>query len=125
MEVTLRNGIVHIKAASKIAWQDVASMGRSVRAFEEQLPTAPDRILDLSDCTGVDLDFTEVGRFAEMRSRIQLANPVRLAVIAPSDLNFGVARMFQTLVSNPMIEFRIFRAPAEAMAWIGENDNIS
>lgn len=118
MDLTLRNGIIHIKAGRTLTWQDVAAMGMAVRAFEESLPQAPDRVLDLTDCAAVALDFPQVERIAEVRNRAQLANPVRLAVIAPSDLNFGVARMFQSLISNPMINFQIFRNPDQAAAWI-------
>lgn|GEM_PF-636591 len=41
----------------------------------------------------------------------------RRAVVAPSNVNYGVSRMFQTLQANPHIE--VFRTIEQARAWLG------
>jgi hypothetical protein len=45
------------------------------------------------------------------------SHDARRAVVAPSNLNYGVSRMFQTLQANPQIE--VFRTLEEARAWLG------
>jgi hypothetical protein len=90
-------------------------MGASLEELEAKLAVAPNRLMDLSLSTGVNIDFSAVAGFANVRHGVVLKNSIRHA---PTDLHFGVARMFQTLITNPKIELRVFRNLAEAAEWV-------
>jgi len=41
-----------------------------------------------------------------------------VAIVAPSDLLFGLARMWETLAAQPGLNSRVVRARPEAIAWL-------
>ncbi len=43
----------------------------------------------------------------------------RRAAVAPSDLAFGLARMYEALTQLEHGEFQVFRTMNEAMEWLG------
>lgn len=43
----------------------------------------------------------------------------RVAVVAPKDLSFGLARMYETFSSEMSWEFAIFRTDKAALDWLG------
>jgi len=82
--------------------------------------------LDLSEADPGDLGADFVRRAAEVARRFdERAGGVRMAVFAPGDLVFGLARMYSMMVDTLQREVRVFRDAAEARAWLcvaeGEN----
>lgn len=43
----------------------------------------------------------------------------KVAVVAPKDLSFGLARMYETLSNSVQWNFVVFRAMDAALAWLG------
>jgi hypothetical protein len=43
--------------------------------------------------------------------------PARVAFVAPRDVDFGLARMFEVFREDPRTEFRVFRDYYEALDW--------
>ena len=43
----------------------------------------------------------------------------KVAVIAPQDISFGLARMYAAFARDVPWEFEVFRAPDRALAWLG------
>ena len=119
--VELTGDVICITAHGKINWEDISGLGPSLKRIEDELPKAPNRVMDLSASTGADLDFHAVSSFTRMRNQTVLKNPVRVAIIAPSDLQFGMARMFQSMIANPHFNFCTFRNPEEAWNWATVN----
>lgn len=117
LKVECRDKIIRVTASGVISWSDVLGMGEVIRELEVKHTPSPHRLLDLSGATGVDIDFAAVAAFASARNRDVLKNRVRVAVCAPTDMHFGIARMFQTLVTNPQIELKVFRTMKEAERW--------
>ena len=75
-------------------------------------------------------DFRGVTRLATSSAVVYAlaeANPFgagsRRAVTAPSDVVFGVARMFETLTSGSAHVLRLFRDHDAAMRWLGLQDS--
>ena len=79
----------------------------------------------------VIIDFTAItmaasGGFDEMRKvsgyvdRIQhMRSGARWALVAPADVAFGLARMFEILTADMQVEVMAFRSEEEALAWLG------
>ena len=116
--VELLGDVISITAHDKITWEDVLGLGPAFKQIEDELPKAPNRVMDLTASTGTDIDFSFISSFAGTRNKTVLKNSVYVAIIAPTDVQFGVARMFQSTVANPQINFRIFRKADEAWSWV-------
>jgi hypothetical protein len=55
---------------------------------------------------------------AVLERRFSRMEPVVLAIVAPGQCNFGMARMMETLSENAPIVVRAFRRPREAIQWL-------
>jgi hypothetical protein len=53
------------------------------------------------------------------RAAVPKPNPIRIAVVAPADVVFGLARMFQMMSEGYGNQIEVFRGAREAMAWLG------
>jgi hypothetical protein len=76
---------------------------------------------EIIDCSAV----TENRVTAATLGAVQSSSKPRRAVVAPSNANYGVSRIFQTLQSKQKIE--VFRTRAEAEQWleIGRAESIA
>jgi hypothetical protein len=91
-----------------------------VEAIEATHARAPHRITDLSDCETALLDFALLEEITARRRATRLKNTVQSAIYAPSEVQFGFSRMFQTLNDNPLIAIKVTRDRAEAEAWLAD-----
>ncbi|MGD8761551.1 MAG: STAS/SEC14 domain-containing protein [Desulfobacteraceae bacterium] len=59
--------------------------------------------------------------FADFMRRQFVASTARLkvAVVAPKDISFGLARMYKVFSDDMPWEFEVFRAVEAALAWLG------
>ncbi|HKJ24948.1 MAG TPA: STAS/SEC14 domain-containing protein [Myxococcota bacterium] len=74
---------------------------------------------DLSEADPGDLGAGFVRRAADVAQRFdERAGGIRIAVLAPGDLVFGLARMYSMMVDTLQREVRVFRDAAEARAWL-------
>ena len=83
---------------------------------------AHSHLVDLRQATEFDIDF---GRMMRLATRLEpfytrRAPGARSAILAPQDVAFGVARMYQSLVGERMQnEVGVFRQPEAAAAFLG------
>lgn len=77
----------------------------------------------LIDCRTVKSRFT-IGDLrrtaADVKRRPQLQVPGRAAVLASSNLVYGLLRMYEVFTEGDPTEIRVFRRPEDAMAWLTE-----
>lgn len=114
----LRKNILHIRFTGVVSRAEVVGWAKELTQIEEALPTIPHRFTDLSDLDDIPIGYDEINHFRRRRESIAQRNPIRSAVYAPSDLQFGLSRMYQMLSSSPDTEVEIFRDREEAMAWL-------
>jgi hypothetical protein len=75
--------------------------------------------VDLTDLDPGDIDAEVIRRAADMARRFDEGrSAIRIAVLAPGDLTFGLARMYSMMVDVLHREVRVFRDAAEARAWL-------
>ena len=61
-----------------------------------------------------------------MRKQLQdVTKRPRVAVIAPQDVSFGLARMYEAFTDSVDWEFVIFREPDAALAWLGLPEDLA
>ena len=59
-----------------------------------------------------------VARVGQLSERMAKGIPFKTAVIAPTDLPFGLARMYEALAAESPEEVTVFRDEASALAWL-------
>ena len=85
---------------------------------EEATPTSMDRITDMTAVERFDVGYPAISNLASRRRVRRFSKPIKSAIVAGDAIQFGFARMFQTLNDHPQVEFRLFGSIAEAKAWL-------
>jgi len=109
-----------------IAWQPqgvlddrlLDNIGEWLCAIEETSPPSK-RFIDLSRLTMVAVRTSHVFKFARKRAeRFAGVTPVKSALFSEDWVGFGIARLYENLMSETLIEARAFRDRAKAAAWL-------
>jgi hypothetical protein len=78
------------------------------------------RFVDLSQLTTVAVRTRHVFEFARRRAeQFTGVEPVRTALFCDDWVGFGIARLYESLMENTLIEARAFRDVAKAADWLG------
>ena len=75
----------------------------------------------LIDCRGVKSLFSISDlrkTAADAKRRPEMRVPGRAAVLASSNLVYGLLRMYEVFSDGDPVEIRVFRKPEEALAWL-------
>jgi hypothetical protein len=111
--------LVEIVFAGEVTKSEfIELMDRYFREPSSAFPLGP---FDLSDVTGVDVAAESV-RDAARRAGEYVDSRLdggKLAIVAPRDLLFGMARMYEILRGDSPVEVRVFREREEAESWLG------
>jgi hypothetical protein len=111
------NGILFSTIDGETGFDDVASYLDRLLVDPAFVPGMPGVI----DCRTVKSLFSisDLRRMAaDVRQRPQLQAPGRAAVLASSNLVYGLLRMYEVFSDGDPVEIRVFRRPEEAMAWL-------
>ncbi len=111
-------GLIRFNLSGIVTLDDLLSAGAQMGRIEAEAPVSPHRITDMSPVQDLDLNFSRMEDFAARRRVAPLKNKVRSAIVAPQQVQYGFARMFQTLNDNPRIEIEIFSDCASAQQWL-------
>jgi hypothetical protein len=77
-------------------------------------------IVDISEWVEVSVDSKVVAELAMASSDVTRAPGRSVAIIAPADMAYGLARVFQGFrAGSHASEMLVFRSRAEAEAWLG------
>lgn len=94
-------------------------------ALPDYRPDLPE-LADLSGITSDDLDFNAMRRLARVANENTLENGNKklIALYAPQDYVFGMARMFSTLceMEPGHAQGSAFTTQAEALEWLGRSE---
>jgi len=117
-EVVTQNQLLLITLRGTFTGQDLMELFASVRAEEEKLPFSPNRLTDLTLARGPELTHYDIARMVGLIKFIRYHNSHKSAIVAPSLLQYGFARMFQMLSTNPQVEVGVFRDMPDAHVWL-------
>lgn len=89
--------------------------------FGEGIPDVPAGTLELIDARGASTDLTssQVRQLAERDLKVPEDKISRLAILADTDVGFGLGRMYQTLSEGMGTEVKVFRDERAARDWLG------
>ena len=99
---------------------DLFQAGIGFLAFPEEIKNWRYTIIDLTSVAAMQLSSDDIRSVVEQNRRIAaIANPgVLLAVAAPKDLGYGLARMWEIFMEQIGWETMTFRSRPEAESWI-------
>ena len=76
-------------------------------------------IIDSSRIASASITFDEVRRISDRVTQVEeLFRGTRWAIVAPGDVMFGIARMYESLRHGGSFAIRAFRNAREADAWL-------
>ncbi|MFN7992801.1 MAG: STAS/SEC14 domain-containing protein [Bryobacteraceae bacterium] len=109
-------GVIYTRCIGQVTLNEVLSHLRELA----QDPACPDRLhvlLDLSECTSIPesgqlQDIT--GQIGKVSSRVRFG---RCAIVAPTDVLFGMSRMFGVFAEGWFQEVGVFRTREEVGLW--------
>lgn len=70
-----------------------------------------------------DIIYDDVVKMVKRRRSISLkSGMLKIAIIAKSNVVFGMARMYQAMIEQERLEVNVFRDRGEALQWLGISD---
>ncbi len=113
-------GIVHI-GSGVVTGDELIEAAKEDRRIEARARHLKHILVDFTDATELKVTAAEIRRVVdEEMVTAALAPGVAVAVAAPKDFEFGMARLWQSLVDDTGWNARIFRSRLEAETWLAE-----
>ena len=122
IEVRMVEEYLHIRLHGTLTSEDLLDLSDRIHAVEEAQSVPPSRITDMTDLVRLEIAFPEIHALAERRRARELRAPIRSAIVTASKVQYGIARMFQTLNDHPLITIEIFHDRNAALDWLGKAD---
>jgi hypothetical protein len=80
------------------------------------------RLEDMRNLRGIKIGFDDLMDFTKNLRVIQLPRVVKSAILTGNPLQYGIARMFQTILEHPQMDIKVFSHEEEALRWISTID---
>lgn len=122
IEAEFTEGLLVIRCTGTVTASDLRPMPMLTTAFDASRPVTPDRLIDLRGVEAFEIGFAELLDVVRERRDATLSGPTRAAFVTAGSVQYGMARMFQSLNDNPDITVEIFEDPAAARAWLRGGD---
>jgi len=108
-----------VTAEGEIGDDEFLAWGQQVAA-DEAIPAGRLELIDLRRLELPDVSSETLRRVADaFRQRDRTQFETKIAVVASSDLAFGLSRMYQAYRSDAPIALEVFRDMDAARAWLG------
>jgi NAD-dependent oxidoreductase involved in siderophore biosynthesis len=113
-------GVV-FEGAGLLTEEELVMARAACQSDPEAMLRAAFALVDLEHVSELRLDHEGVRRLVTIDQRLaKLAAGMTVAIVAPSDHTFGIARMWQTLAEQTGWPIRIVRSRSEAERWIDQ-----
>jgi hypothetical protein len=93
----------------------------AIQQFYTNTNPLPSRniLWDLRNASVNEIRSDEAGQLAQLAVRIDKRKEIgKTAIVASSDLVYGVSKIFEAYTGNPDIKFQVFRDMEDALEWI-------
>jgi hypothetical protein len=109
---------IEIVASGIITGADIIEAHKEIYN-EENLNKQKYQIIDRTKCEQYNVSPVEVQQIADIDKAASKSNPnIIIAIISPTDLQFGMSRMWEMYVEESRFLTEIFRDRKSADAWI-------
>ncbi len=98
-----------------------------MRDYIESLYSHPEikpdysHLVDLRETDEVDITSGDVKQLTELKF---LSAESKLAIVAPLDFYYGMARMYEIFRQDSPVDIQVFRSFTEATEWLGYGDEV-
>jgi hypothetical protein len=82
----------------------------------------PNRLEDMRKLRGIQLRFDDLMDFVENIRTIKLPHIVKTAILTGNPLQYGIARMFQSILVHSQMKIQVFSHEEEASHWLSDTD---
>ena len=118
-----QNGLIQTAASGRVSGPELVDYYRRLRThpdFKRNL----NEIFDASQVEAIDVTADDVRRLSAMTEEYtRLGVPVKVAIVAPGDLEFGMSRMYEMLQIQSINTLKVFHERSAAERWINELTN--
>ena len=111
---------LRVTYSGHVTQDEVINSARDVASLRATLAQVPDQLMDFSGIGKQDTRYELLQPIGTALRKQIFPNAFRYAMVASTPVSYGIARMFQTLVSHPQIDARVFKSADEAEAWLAE-----
>jgi hypothetical protein len=119
-DLDVKPDLIQCVMTGALTGNDLSRLAAEADAIEADFDRVPHRITDMTGVTVMEVGYPEVRAFALHRRTLQFPNTFKSAILVRSKVQFGIARMFQSLNDNSWITIQIFEDRTEAGAWLRE-----
>jgi hypothetical protein len=116
--LTAEPDFLRIELTGALTRADIAALTVELEAIEQASERIPNRLVNGIGLVERDLDVNDFLDLAARRKARTYKNPFKSALVAPTQLGRGFARMFQTLNDHPQIRIEVFETEREATLWL-------
>jgi hypothetical protein len=122
-EIDAESGIVHTAIQGRVRTQELVTALEAV-IRRPDFRSGLNGIVDLREGGVADLHTREVKWLVDLmdRHRDQIG-PSRTAIVVSTDVDYGLARMYQAYAESTSIETNIFRDLEDARRWLATSGN--
>ena len=118
MIIDKATGLIRTTATGRVTGDDLVAYYHRLRSHPD-FRSNLNEIFDVTDVTEANVDAADVRRLSRVTEEFTRRGvPVKVAIVAPRDLEFGFARMYEMLQNQSLNDVRVFRDRPEAEGWI-------
>jgi hypothetical protein len=111
-------GLIRTSASGRITGPDLVEYYHRLRAHPD-FRGSLNEIFDATQVEAIDLTADDVRRLSSVTEEFTRRGvPVKVAIVAPGDLEFGMSRMYEMLQVQSVNELKVFRERSAAENWI-------
>lgn len=112
-QLDVHRQLVHVTLSGDVTDDEVLDLQRALH----QTPEAEPWWQALVDCSTADQMLLTAGAIRELGARSRFTAEARIAIVAPRDALYGIARMVELMHPGPC-EIMVFRDRDSAVAWL-------
>lgn len=111
---------IEIIASGVVTGEEIIAAHRTIYS-EENLKRQKYQLIDRTQCDEYVVTPGEIKIIAEIDKAASVVNPdITIVIVSPTELQFGMSRMWQAYVEEKIFRTRIFRDRKSADEWIRE-----
>ena len=110
--------ILVVRFFGTVTESDLVGSADDVMALEDGGRNPRPRLTDLRQVADSPIGYSQVANIADLVGARPLSSPIRSAFLVGQPVQFGFARMFQTLNRHPQVTVGIFEDEAAARDWL-------